>query len=90
MQRLKPDISQFNEKNHHTIFEFFPRLDSDSLQLNLGICLRRSMLRLYRDTTQFNGNRNFQICVMRSIFFALAKFKKTGNKNSIFLAIFAG
>jgi len=69
---------------------FFRVLNSDSLPPNLVICMRRCMQRLYHVATQFNENRNFQICVMRSIFFALAKFKKTGNKNSIFLAIFAG
>ena len=45
MQRLYPDTTQFNEKNHRPISEFFRVLNSDSLQLNLGICTENKVIR---------------------------------------------
>jgi len=48
MLRLYHVTTRFDGKIIRSISEFFLRFDSDSLQLNLGICMRRSMLRLYK------------------------------------------
>jgi len=61
MLRLYHVATRLNGKINRTISEFFLRFDSDSLQLNLGICMRRSMLRLYPDTMQFNEKNSCTI-----------------------------
>ncbi len=47
MLRLYPDTTRFDKKITIPFLNFFRVLNSDSLQLNLVICMRRSMLRLY-------------------------------------------
>ena len=60
MLRLYHVATRLNGKINRTISEFFLRFDSDSLQLNLVICMRR-MLRLKPDTTQFNEKNSCTI-----------------------------
>ena len=67
MLRLYRETTRFNGKNNRTISEFFLRFDSDSLQLNLVICMRR-MLRLKPDTTQFNEKNSCTISEFLSCF----------------------
>ena len=89
MLRLYHVATRLNGKINRTISEFFLRFDSDSLQLNLVICMRR-MLRLKPDTTQFNEKNHRPI----SEFFPRLDFRfiaiefgylhrKKGNKVSI-------